>query len=79
MVQANLLKENVAESSILVTGNTVIDALQWVNQKIQSDKSVSAQLAADLEKMGYDINRLNTDRRLVLITDIAAKTLAKDF
>jgi UDP-N-acetylglucosamine 2-epimerase (non-hydrolysing) len=69
----------VAESSILVTGNTVIDALQWVNQKIQSDKSVSAQLAADLEKMGYDINRLNTDRRLVLITDIAAKTLAKDF
>jgi UDP-N-acetylglucosamine 2-epimerase (non-hydrolysing) len=77
--KANLLKENVAESSILVTGNTVIDALQWVNQKIQSDKSVSAQLAADLEKMGYDINRLNTDRRLVLITGHRRENFGEGF
>jgi UDP-N-acetylglucosamine 2-epimerase (non-hydrolysing) len=77
--KANLLKENVTESSILVTGNTVIDALQWVNQKIQSDKSVSAQLAADLEKMGYDINRLNTDRRLVLITGHRRENFGEGF
>lgn len=77
--KANLLKENVAESSILVTGNTVIDALQWVNQKIQSDKSVSAQLAADLEKMGYDINRLNGDRKLVLITGHRRENFGEGF
>ncbi len=77
--KANLLKENVAESSILVTGNTVIDALQWVNQKIQSDKSVSAQLAADLEKMGYNINRLNGDRKLVLITGHRRENFGEGF
>ena len=77
--KANLLKENVAESSILVTGNTVIDALQWVNQKIQSDKSVSSQLAADLYKMGYDIDRLNGDRRLVLITGHRRENFGEGF
>ena len=77
--KANLLKENVAESSILVTGNTVIDALQWVNQKIQSDKAVSAQLAADLYKMGYDIERLNGDRRLVLITGHRRENFGEGF
>lgn len=77
--KANLLKENVAESSILVTGNTVIDALQWVNQKIQSDKAVSAQLAADLYKMGYDIDRLNGDRRLVLITGHRRENFGEGF
>lgn len=77
--KANLLKENVAESSILVTGNTVIDALQWVNQKIQSDKAVSAQLAADLEKMGYNINRLNGDRKLVLITGHRRENFGEGF
>ena len=77
--KANLLKENVAESSILVTGNTVIDALQWVNQKIKSDTAVSAQLAADLEKMGYDIDRLNSDRRLVLITGHRRENFGEGF
>lgn len=77
--KANLLKENVAESSILVTGNTVIDALQWVNQKIQSDTAVSAQLAADLEKMGYNIDRLNGDRRLVLITGHRRENFGEGF
>ncbi len=77
--KANLLKENVAESGILVTGNTVIDALQWVNQKIQSDKTVSAQLAADLEKMGYNINRLNGDRKLVLITGHRRENFGEGF
>lgn len=77
--KANLLKENVAESSILVTGNTVIDALQWVNQKIQSDKTVSSQLAADLDKMGYDIQRLNGDRKLVLITGHRRENFGEGF
>lgn len=75
----NLLKENVAERSILVTGNTVIDALQWVNHKIQSDKTVSAQLIADLVAMGYDISRLNADRKLVLITGHRRENFGEGF
>ena len=75
----NLLKENVTESSILVTGNTVIDALQWVNQKFQSDKTITAQLVADLVAMGYDISRLNADRKLVLITGHRRENFGEGF
>ncbi|MBO7160732.1 MAG: UDP-N-acetylglucosamine 2-epimerase (non-hydrolyzing) [Paludibacteraceae bacterium] len=64
----NLLKENVAESTITVTGNTVIDALQWVVKKIESEQALSALLQAELLAMGYDTNRLASGKRLVLIT-----------
>ena len=64
----NLLKENVDESHITVTGNTVIDALHWVTAKIKSDASLDASLAEALKKSGYDVARLDGNRRLVLIT-----------
>lgn len=64
----NLLKENVDESHITVTGNTVIDALHWVTAKIKSDASLDASLAEALRKSGYDVARLDGNRRLVLIT-----------
>ena len=35
----NLLRENVSDSKIVVTGNTVIDALHWVTNKINNDKT----------------------------------------
>ncbi|CDH08071.1 UDP-N-acetyl glucosamine-2-epimerase [Xenorhabdus bovienii str. oregonense] len=43
--QNNLLKESISESSIFVTGNTVIDALLWVRDRIVSDDALSGQLA----------------------------------
>ncbi|CDH25259.1 non-hydrolyzing UDP-N-acetylglucosamine 2-epimerase [Xenorhabdus bovienii] len=43
--QNNLLKESIAGSSIFVTGNTVIDALLWVRDRIVSDHALSGQLA----------------------------------
>lgn len=64
----NLLKENVLASSIHVTGNTVIDALLWVIAKIKSNKEITSQLNQSLKKYGYDVNRLNENRKLVLIT-----------
>lgn len=64
----NLLKENVAEENITVTGNTVIDALYWVVDKIKNDKKLDAQLEQILNKAGYDIKRLNKGKCLVLIT-----------
>lgn len=64
----NLLKENTNESSIIVTGNTVIDALYWVVKRIKEDKKLNGELQEILKKAGYDMNRLNDTKKLVLIT-----------
>jgi UDP-N-acetylglucosamine 2-epimerase (non-hydrolysing) len=64
----NLLEERVDDEKITVTGNTVIDALYWVVEKIKNDKDLSIELQDILLKAGYNTNRLNTGRRLVLIT-----------
>ena len=63
----NLLDEGVKESAIIVTGNTVIDALYMVVDKIKSDKRFDEELKGILKTAGYDINRL-LDGKLVLIT-----------
>ena len=64
----NLLRENVSDSKIVVTGNTVIDALHLVTNKINNDKDLNANLAKELVTKGYDVTRLSNGRRLVLIT-----------
>lgn len=64
----NLLKENVADSQITVTGNTVIDALYWVVDKIKNDNELSDHLARLLADAGYNLKRLDGTRRMVLIT-----------
>ena len=55
----NLLEEKVSEQSIIVTGNTVIDALYWVVDKIKGDENLSAELKDVLATAGYDVDRLN--------------------
>lgn len=64
----NLLDEGVRESAITVTGNTVIDALYMVVDKIKSDKRLDEELKGILKTAGYDINRLLDGKKLVLIT-----------
>lgn len=65
----NLLDEGVEEEKIIVTGNTVIDALHMVVDRIKNDASLSASLAVRLKEQGYDVDRLEDgNRRLVLIT-----------
>ena len=75
----NLLEEKVSEASITVTGNTVIDALYWVVDKIKGDEQLSAELKGVLAEAGYNVERLSVNgqrstvngrqaRRLVLIT-----------
>lgn len=64
----NLLSEGVPEDKIVVTGNTVIDALYAVVNKIKSDTQMNCQLQETLKVAGYDIDRLNGNKRLVLIT-----------
>jgi UDP-N-acetylglucosamine 2-epimerase (non-hydrolysing) len=64
----NLLKEGVKEETITVTGNTVIDALYLVMNKIKQDESLSGQLQEQLKKAGYNTARLHNGKKLVLIT-----------
>ena len=66
--KANLLREAVEEKSITVTGNTVIDALYWVVDKIKEDKSLNDELKNLLAQAGYDVTRLDSGKKLVLIT-----------
>ena len=66
--KTNLLREAVAEENIAVTGNTVIDALYWVVDKIKNDDSLSKKLKGLLSKAGYDTTRLENGKKLVLIT-----------
>ena len=64
----NLLKENVDNSKITVTGNTVIDALHWVTSKIKNDQELDKKLAKELTTKGYDCSRLKDGKQMVLIT-----------
>ena len=64
----NLLQEGVAGEQIIVTGNTVIDALYMVVEKIKNDGILSCELEKVLKASGYDIGRLSDGRKLVLIT-----------
>ena len=66
--KANLLREAVAEKSITVTGNTVIDALYWVVNKIKDNAEMNNDLRELLAKAGYDVTRLDSGKKLVLIT-----------
>lgn len=64
----NLLDENVSDDKIVVTGNTVIDALYWVVCKIKNTPALNLELKDGLKESGYDVERLNDRKKLVLIT-----------
>lgn len=57
----NLLRENLPEPRIFVTGNTVIDALLWVRDRVLMNADLNAQLAAR-----YPF--LDADKKLILVT-----------
>lgn len=65
--EKNLLEENV-HGRIYVTGNTVIDALHMVVDKLKTDKSLAQEQGKVLFAAGYDVARLENGKRLVLIT-----------
>jgi UDP-N-acetylglucosamine 2-epimerase (non-hydrolysing) len=62
----DLLAEAVDESNIVVTGNTVIDALQWVSQKISKSDSLRNSIKEQLANAGLTVELSN--HRYVLIT-----------
>ena len=75
----NLLRENVNPDSILVTGNTVIDALRQVVSKIKRDAALDAELEQTLNTCGYDVNRLKEGKKLVLITGHRRENFGEGF
>ena len=60
----NLLKEHIAENNIIVTGNTVIDTLFLILEKINSDENLRNSIKDQIIVKGYEVS----DRKLVLVT-----------
>lgn len=75
----NLIKENITSDSICVTGNTVIDALFWVVNKINNTPALSRKLRIGLKESGYDFSRLEDGKKLVLITGHRRENFGEGF
>jgi UDP-N-acetylglucosamine 2-epimerase (non-hydrolysing) len=75
----NLLSENVDDSKITVTGNTVIDALYHVVKKIKNDPQLDKSLEEEQRGAGYDTSRLSEGRKLVLITGHRRENFGEGF
>lgn len=73
------LKEEKAQGDIYVTGNTVIDALHMVVNKLKNDESLAKEQEGILKKAGYDANRLADGRKLVLITGHRRENFGEGF
>ena len=84
------LKEEKAWGQIFVTGNTVIDALHMVVEKLKADPSLAKEQEQVLLAAGYDVNRLNNSqlstlnsqlqqRKLVLITGHRRENFGEGF
>ena len=79
LARENLLKEHVAKEQIIVTGNTVIDALQMVVGKLREDAALASEVANRISEMGYDVHRLDGAKRMVLITGHRRENFGEGF
>ena len=79
LAKQNLLQEHVDEAKIVVTGNTVIDALQMVVERLKNDEQLAGEVKDKVLSMGYDVDRLCEDRRLVLITGHRRENFGEGF
>lgn len=73
------LKEEKAQGQIFVTGNTVIDALHMVVEKLNSDATLAAEQDKVLAQAGYDVKRLANGKKLVLITGHRRENFGEGF
>ena len=75
----NLMNEGVAEEKIWVTGNTVIDTLLDVVNKIDSNKELQVSIFESIKRNGYSIPEKEAGRRLVLVTGHRRENFGKGF
>ena len=73
------LKEEKAHGRIFVTGNTVIDALHMVVDKLKNDKALADEQVKVLADAGYDVTRLDNGKKLVLITGHRRENFGEGF
>lgn len=76
--ESNLKGEKV-QGQIFVTGNTVIDALHLVVDKLKNDKALAAEQINALKNAGYDVTRLDEGKKLVLITGHRRENFGEGF
>ena len=79
LAKQNLLDENVKPEQIIVTGNTVIDALHIVTKRLAENAELQQSVKGELAEFGYDVNRLNDRRKLVLITGHRRENFGEGF
>lgn len=79
LAKENLLREHIDEKQIIVTGNTVIDALQMVVERLKNDELLANEVSAKINQMGYDVQRLDGNRRMVLITGHRRENFGEGF
>ena len=75
----NLMLENVSTEAIIVTGNTVIDALHSVLMKIDTDTTVENSVLQSLELAGFSSERMKSARRIILITGHRRENFGQGF
>lgn len=73
------LKEENAQGQIFVTGNTVIDALHMVVEKLENNKALAAAQISVLRSAGYEVTRLSGGKKLVLITGHRRENFGEGF
>ena len=73
------LKEENAHGQFFVTGNTVIDALHLVVDKLKNDNALADEQVKVLAKAGYDVTRLANGKKLVLITGHRRENFGEGF
>lgn len=73
------LKEEASHGKVYVTGNTVIDALHMVVEKLKSNKALADEQGNVLRAAGYDISRLDGGKKLVLITGHRRENFGEGF
>lgn len=76
--EKNLLEEK-AHGKVYVTGNTVIDALHMVVEKLKYDNVLAEKQAQILANAGYDVSRLDGEKKLVLITGHRRENFGEGF
>jgi len=74
--KANLIKESIPEEDIIITGNTVIDSLFMVVEKIENDVALRSELESTITQKGY---RYDESKRLVLVTGHRRENFGEGF
>lgn len=75
----NLVKENVCENNIIITGNTVIDALKYVVEKIKTVSSLDRELKMRIQQSGYPFENSDRKRKIILITGHRRENFGEGF